>query len=265
MTTRQMGIVTLSLASDVEATVVTKADDAVDYDSFLVGIKGTTLIGNPYSQDYVYGNMPSEMLIPFGTYSFAAESCTEDMAETANDGFGCVRYSGVTRELGIMSVEPMSVEIECAMSNAKVTLVFDDSFLEDFVDPRAELFSEGRTVELPDAMTAAAKVSYFNVDGSVVLSYTVYGKIDGRQLTYTNSMTLSPAKWAKIVIKSNHNGQIGGPDISVDESLDNNHFTEVIDPNEGDQTVDGTAGLPSILVDTQIDDATVIDCMIDIL
>jgi hypothetical protein len=38
----------------------------------------------------------------------------------------------------------------------------------------------------------------------------------------------------------------------------------VIDPEGGNVLVDGTVNLPSILVDTQIDDATSIDCNIDI-
>jgi hypothetical protein len=264
MAPQQMGTVALSLASDVEAVVGTKADNTVDYDSFLVKISGETLIGNRYGQEYVYSEIPDEMLIPFGSYFFSAESCTPAQAETSNEGFGCVRYAGTTQKTDIMSTETMGIEIECSMANAKVTLVFDDSFLEDFTDPKAELKVDDREIELPDAATAAAKVSYFNVDSENLLSYTIYGKINGRELSYTNSMSLAAAKWAKIVIKSNHNGQIGGPDIIIDSNMDNNSFTELIDPNEGSDIVDGSAELPSILVDTRIDDATVIDCVIDI-
>lgn len=264
MAPQQMGVVTLSLASDVEAVVGTKADNTVDYDAFLVNISGETLVGNPYAQEYVYSEIPAEMLIPFGSYFFSAESCTSDAAETSNEGFGCVRYAGTTDETEILSPEPLGIEISCSMANAKVTLAFDESFLEDFTAPRAVLKMGTREIELSDAATAAAKVSYFNVDEENILSYTIYGNINGRNLSYTNTISLSAAKWAKIVIKSNHNGQIGGPDIIVDSEMYNNSFTELIDPNEGADVVDGSIQLPSILVDTRIDDATVIDCVIDI-
>ena len=264
MAPQQMGTVTLSLASDVEAVVGTKADNTVDYDAFLVKIAGETLVGNPFGQEYVYSEIPAEMLIPFGSYFFSADSCTSVEAETSNDGFGCVRYAGSTQQTDIISTETVGIEIECSMANAKVTLVFDDSFLEDFTAPKAELKMGSREIELPDPATAAAKVSYFNIGQENLLSYTIYGNINGRDLSYTNAISLAPAKWAKIVIKSNHNGQIGGPDIIIDSNLDNNAFTELIDPNEGADIVDGSAELPSILVDTQIDDATVIDCVIDI-
>ena len=76
-------------------------------------------------------------------------------------------------------------------------------------------------------------------------------------------MTLYPAKWAKITIKSNHNGLIG-PGVLVDGNMGSESFTEFIDPEEGNVVVDGTAATPSIQVDTQIDDATIVDCIIDI-
>ena len=163
MSPQQMGVVTLSLASDAEVVTGTKADDTIDYDSFLVNIEGETLKGDVFTLEQTYGQMPQQMLVPFGSYVFSAESCTADVAETANGGFGCVRYAGKTSAIDIMSSDPVGVEIECTMANAKVTLVFDDSFLEDFSGCKAEIALGDRTVELPDASIAASKVSYFNV------------------------------------------------------------------------------------------------------
>lgn len=262
VTPQQMGVVTLALASDAEAVVDTKAD-AIDYDSFLIDIEGTTLIGNSYSQpDLRYGDMPASMLIPFGNYTFTAESCTPAAAE---EGLGRVRYEGATSDVDILTEEPVAIEIECSMANAKVTLEFDESFLEDFENPWAELVAGSRTLKLNDAEEAASSVMYFNIsEDAPALEYTVHGDINGRHLTYTNAVQLSAAKWIKIVVRSNHNGQIGGPDISVDESLKDNEFTENIDPNEGETIVNGSAGLSSIRVDVTIESATVIDCTIDI-
>ena len=61
-----------------------------------------------------------------------------------------------------------------------------------------------------------------------------------------------------------HNGQIGGPDISVDGDMGDDSYTVVIDPDTDFDTAEGDVTLPSIIVDASIDDATVIDCYIDI-
>lgn len=265
MEPQRMGAISLSLSSDEEIVVNTKAD-AEDYSDFLVDIYGTTFLGQDYaSEQYLYAEMPDAVVIPYGYYYVAAQSCT---VATAEDGFGQVRYKGVSDQVDVLSQTPSSVTVNCKMVNGKVTIAIDDSFLEDFEDVTAELTAT-RTVELTCEQANAPTEVYFNTpaDG-LQLVYSVYGtlKSSGQKLKYSNSsspMTLMPAKWAKITIKSNHNGLIG-PDIEVDGEMGSNSFTEVIDPEDGSTVVDGSMNLPSILVDTQMDDATVIDCVIDI-
>jgi hypothetical protein len=265
MEPQRMGAISLALSSDKEVMVETKAD-AVDCSGFLVDIYGTTFLGQDYaSEQYVYSEMPDAVVIPYGYYHVSAQSCTSDAAE---DGYGKVRYQGVSDQVDVLSQTPSAVTVNCKMVNGKVTIIIDDSFLEDFEDVTAELTAT-RTVELTSAQANAPTEVYFNTPAEgVQLIYTVYGtvKASGQRLKYSNTaspMNLMPAKWAKITIKSNHNGLIG-PDVTVDGNMGSDSFTEVIDPETGDTILDGTAGLPSILVDTQIDDATVIDCIIDI-
>lgn len=269
MEPQRMGSISLSLSSDEEVVVSTKADE-VDCSDFLVDISGTTFLGQEFSSDrYVYGTMPSEVVIPYGHYHVSAQSCLE---ETAAEGYGCVRYYGQSDQVEVMSEEVEGVTVRCAMVNGKVTLTFDESFLEDFSDVTADV-QVTRSVTMTSTQANAPAELYFNVPQTgAQLIYTIHGTVakgtdSERELTYSNSaspMILSPAKWAKITIKSNHNGLIG-PGVVVDGSMDSESFTELIDPEEGNEAVDGTAGLHSILVDTQIDDATVIDCIIDIL
>lgn len=265
MEPQRMGAISLALSSDREVVVETKAD-AVDCSGFLVDIYGTTFLGQEYASDqYIYAEMPDAVVIPYGYYHVSAQSCTLDEAET---GYGEVRYYGVSGQVDVLSKAPASATVNCKMVNGKVTITIDDSFLEDFEDVTAELTAT-RTVELTAEQANAPTDVYFNTPAEgVQLVYTVYGtvKASGKRLKYSNSaspMSLMPAKWAKITIKSNHNGLIG-PDVTVDGNMGSDSFTEVIDPETGDTVVDGTAGFPSILVDTQIDDATVIDCIIDI-
>lgn len=269
MESQRMGSICLALSSDDEVVVSTKAD-MVDCSDFLVDISGTTFLGQTYDSDrYVFGSMPTEVEIPFGHYHVSAQSCLET---TAAEGYGCVRYYGQSDQVEVMSAEVERVTVRCSMANGKVTVTFDESFLEDFSDVTVDV-QVTRIVSMTSTQANEPAELYFNVPQTgAQLIYTVHGIVakgtdSERKLTYTNAVSpliLNPAKWAKITIKSNHNGLIG-PGIVVDGSMGSDSFTEMIDPEEGNESVEGTAGLPSILVDTQIDNATVIDCVIDIV
>lgn len=269
MEPQKMGAISLALSSDQEVVVSTKAD-AVDCSDFLVDIYGTTFLGQAYAtEQYVYKSMPDEIVIPYGYYTVSAQNCLE---ETAASGFGCARYYGSSDQVDVFSQEVETVTVKCTMANGKVTMTFDDGFLEDFSDVTVDVTAT-RTVTMTSSQANAPSDLYFNVpETGAQLIYAIHGTVakdteSERRLTYTNAsspMTLYPAKWAKITIKSNHNGLIG-PGVIVDGDMDNDSYTEVIDPEDGDTAIDGAAGLPSILVDTQIDDAKVIDCDIDIL
>ena len=268
MEPQRMGAISLLLSSDMEVVVSTKAD-AVDCSDFLVDIYGETFLGFDYaSEQYIYDQMPGEVMIPYGYYRVKAQSCLPSDAEA---GFGCVRYEGESQQVDILSKTPTPVTVACKMVNGKVTMTFDESFLDDFSDVTVDL-AASRTVSMTSDQANAPSEVYFNVPATgTELVYTIYGTIakgtaSERRLSYTNAaspMILYPAKWAKITIRSNHNGMIG-PDIEVDGEMGNDSFTEVVDPDEDNTVVDGSEQLPSIFVDTQIDDATIVDCVIDI-
>lgn len=272
MEPQRTGTISLSLSSDREVTVGTKAETvapAVDCSSFLVDIYGDTFLGQTYSEQYVYSEMPEAVVIPFGYYHVSAQNCLESAAE---EGFGSVRYYGVSKQIDILSNEETSVTVVCSMVNGKVTLTVDESFMEDFTDVYAELAVGDRTVRLESDQTSGNIDVYFNVPSAGSdLVYKVYGTVgkgteQERKLCYSNSaapLSLMPAKWAKITIKSNHNGIIG-PGVSVDDEMGNVTIPEVIDPEDGSEIVDGSLA-PEIYVDAQMDDATVIDCVIDVL
>lgn len=269
MTPQQMGAISLSLSSDKEVVVSTKAD--TDCSDFLVDIYGETYLGQTYaSEQFIYSELAGEeILIPYGTYFVSAQNCLE--AEAAV-GFGCARYYGVSGQVEVYSQTPSNVSLECVMVNGKVSMTFDESFLEDFSDVTVDIRAD-RTVSMTSEQANGGQDVYFNVpSGGTDLIYTVYGTIakdtpSERRVSYTNAaspMTLGPAKWAKITIKSNHNGVIG-PGIDVDDSMDSELYPEIIDPEDGEIIIDGSAELPAISVNTRIDDATVIDCVIDIM
>ena len=266
MESQRLGSISLALSSHSEVEVSTRADN-VDCSTFLVDISGTTYLNQTYaSERYVYSQMPEQVTIPFGNYYVTAQSCDETAAQ---EGLGQVWYHGVSGELEVMSAAPVRASVNCAMINGKVTMTIDESFHEDFTAVTVEV-TAGRTVNLDETMTVSPVDMYFNTpEDGVQLVYTVYGtlKSSGTKLKYTNvtsPLTLSPAKWAKITVRSNHNGLVG-PEISVDGEMDNNSFTEVIDPSGGVELTDGDLQLPTIIVNTDIDDATVIECELEII
>lgn len=265
----QMGSIALSLSSDIEVEAPTKAG-SVDCSNFRVTVDGDRATGETYLQEYIYGQMNASEAIPYGTYTVSAESCSEDDAEA---GTGCVRYYGTSPEFTVASQTAVPVVVSCTMVNAKASLTLDRSFLADFTDITASLKVGDREVAVPLTQTnpEGGQEIYFNIPSSGgLLIYTVAATIckgtdQERRLTYTNAsspITLLPAKWAKVVIRSNHNGIIGGPDISVDDTMGENSTTAIVDPDSGAEVVE--MNLPKIFVDTAIDDAIVIDCELEV-
>lgn len=265
---QEFGYIRLAVSSDVEVVADTKAGGSIDCSGFLVNVSGETFIGNPYSENYIYGEITGDLQIPFGTYVVAAQNCDADDAapfeNVSEKYFGCAHYRGESEQFSVLSTEIEPVRVECTMQNGKVTLTFDSSFLEDFTDVSAHLSVGECGISLTSEEAASSDV-YFNVaETGSTLTYVVSGTIAGKVLTYSNTMTLSPAKWAKITIKSNHNGLIG-PDINVDESMDGNGITEIINPDGTIDTSESNVSAPSIMVDTYMDDAVVVDCVLDVL
>lgn len=266
-----MGFMALSLSSDFEIEAPVKSAGSVNLDEFQVEVKGQKATGEDYLQAYVYGQMQSSEAVPFGTYTVSAQSCTE---EKAAEGLGCVRYQGCSEEFEVASQTAVPVTVRCAMVNAKASLTLDQSFLDDFTGISVKLKVEDREVDVPvDAEhPSCGQEVYFNVpEEGASLTYTVTavvlkGTPQERSVTYTNTkpITLLPAKWAKIIVRSNRNGQIGGPDVSYDDSLGDDSFTETIDPGSGTETIEGIMNLPKIYVNTTLADATVVDCILDV-
>ncbi len=271
MVSQKMGSISLSLSSDREVVVETKA--GIDCSDFLVDIYGETFLGDSYaSEQFMFSEITAPVEIPFGSYFVNAQSCLESTAETANEGLGTVRYWGVSRQFDVLSYETKEISVSCKMVNGKVTLTLDESYLADFKDPYAELTIGDRTVKLTGAQANGESPVYFNVpEEGADLIYKVYGTV-GQGTTqqklqmYSNAsspLKLQPAKWAKITIKSNHNGLLG-PDIIVDGTLYDSSFTEILNPDGGIEVQ--YSNLPVTLkVDATIDDATVVDCFIDVL
>ncbi len=267
METTEMGSISLSLSSDVE--VETRAD-AKDYSNFIIDIQGTGYFdGRTVERHYdAYGQMPTSVELPYGTYTVTAQSCTEAVAAL---DFGCVRYCGVSDSVELLSQESIPVSVICKMANGKATATFDDGFMQDFADVTIDLCVGARTVRLTSEQANAPTDVYFNVaEAGSELRYVITaivgkGTEQERRVSYNNNaspLLLSPGRWAKMTFRSSHNGVIG-PNISVNDDMEYDSTTEDIDPDSGESVKDFSP--ITILVDTQIEDATVVDCTMDVL
>lgn len=257
------GSLDLKISFDVEAEVSTKTDDAGSFALYNISLTGTRTGNDPYTASVVYGEIEAPLVLPYGLYSVEAESCTEIQA---HEGYGCVRFYGMTEGVQVKApVEnPTPVSVECRMANAKVTVAFDEGFLSDFTDVRAELAMGDRKLTLTPEQASSVQ-AYFNVgvSGSEI-HYSVFGSVDGVEREYASSILLMPAKHASLKFKSNHNG-ILGPQVTVDGEMGTNEITGSIDPGSGTPVTGGDIEKPVIYVDYDIKDAVEIDTVIDVI
>ncbi len=259
-TDRRIGMLDVALTSEVEIDVQTKSGA---YDAYNIYIRGTLTGQDPFERDMKYAEMSEGCEVPYGIYSIAAENCTPDQA---HDGLGCARYYGVTTEIKVMSFESTSVSVDCRMVNSKATVTFADDFLSEFdegsVSVDMEVGGRKHTITPP-----SQDIVYFNVDSQgSEFTYTVHGSIDGTSMSYLGTLLLRPAKFARITIKSNHNG-ILGPDIDVQDETEIGveEISGEIDLEDGEEITGGTVQIPVIYVDYEINPAVDVDCILDIL
>lgn len=261
----QYGSLSLSISSDVEVDIQTRSEQTGIYDSYNIHIAGVHTGNDPYSRSLVYGDTDWPFMLPYGLYSIMAESCTEDVAHSSNDGYGCVRFMGVTEDVQVKSPSSLAtaVSVVCTMANAKVSVVFDSGFLSDFENVRAEIILGERDVEITSAQASDIQ-AYFNVEAGSVLTYSVYGTIDATELKYTSSIVLNPAKHARLTFKSNHNGVLG-PQVSVDKEIGTNEISGSINPDSGSPVTGGDIEKPVIYVDYEIKEADEVTTVIDVI
>lgn len=206
----------------------TKADVAgIDLGSFNILVSGVTYhTGEPWSATLKYSEFGGNMEVPYGVYDISAESCTPEDAE---DGDGCVRYAGTRESLDVYSDKPRHAKIVCAIANAAVRVVFDESFMEVFDDGSVMISDGVRAFEISIAQSAERTVWYNVEGGTKSLGYTVKGTIDGVNKEYGGTLTLSAAQEGIILIKSGKDGFFK-PQISVDDIYEDNDMMEILDP-----------------------------------
>lgn len=77
----------------------------------------------------------ADRIQPLGNnYVVMAEDVTKDEAESANNGWGCLRYAGQSDAFSIVANQTTHVTVPCRMANAGLRVYFDSSFTDFFTD-----------------------------------------------------------------------------------------------------------------------------------
>lgn len=165
-------------------------------------------------------------IFPIGSgYAVTAESCTEDVAKTANGGIGQVRYFGTSAPFEVKTNEVSNVKVTCSMANAKVSINYDEVFSNVFTDFTVAVSTEAEpsrvmTFDSNGKCNSTYDAAFFNIDSqNPNLKCVVSGTYKGNVRTATQTIPLEAAKWYKLNIKTSASGQID-MSIAVDDTIE---------------------------------------------
>ena len=228
----QYGYLKLDLSTDTEMTVVTKAEPTAEelaaYNVTLVN----SASGVTETKEYAEISEDGWKLAP-GMYNVYVENLTDDEAAPENDK-GTVMVAGtcdVTVATGVTS----EVEVACTPVNSRVTVNYDDSFAQVFIDPQLTLGTESRIFDMTWGHDVNNSVYY---PAGSQLSWTLNAKLSGdsTQKTYhsSTSITTQAGKWTQVTFSTS--SADGSIKITITVSVEFNETvteTVVIDPFEG--------------------------------
>lgn len=218
----QYGEISVTLSDEPTVEVVTKTDESsTEFSDYQISIyDNQSLSGDPVYGPVAYGDFQTQKLA-FGTYYVTAENCAEAAAEGEDN------QSGQMRLYGCQSVEIseinliQEVEVLCEVSNALVTIGFDESIFENgqcrVNDLQVRVYTESKSF-LVSASQSATSV-WFN-PGS--LEYEITGTYEptGKDIEIEGSLTLAAKSNIQLNVKLNlSNGLIGDPTIDVDTTV----------------------------------------------
>ncbi|MGM9736344.1 MAG: DUF4493 domain-containing protein [Candidatus Cryptobacteroides sp.] len=243
----QYGVLSVSVENSPVEVIETKADDdegTVSVDDFSVTIASAT---NSYS--YIYGEMPSSITLPVGSYNIHAENVTLEESLTQPDKWGQKRFAG--DEIGVAVSGDGSVAnatVNCTMVNSALSVIFDQTVQEYFSSYSLSVSSDESRKLVFDSSNSwnssdrTGAIAYF--ESSVSVSYSFIGtpSAGGDDFSTTGSFTLQPANHLFLTIKVRQTedpqaGSVGKPSITVDQTCDDLYDSITVDPSEGGSTI----------------------------
>lgn len=145
-------------------------DTSYAKNAFQVSVKqgnNTVVKPQPYSE------MQGGVLVKVGSgYQAYAESCSEAEAESANGGWGRIRYYGASELFAVAKDQAMWVELPCAVVNAAVSVQTDEEVTSSAYRLTIQA-SDNTGRSLTFDSSTKENTAYFNVAGSRTIQYTL--------------------------------------------------------------------------------------------
>lgn len=231
-----------------------RATNAPDVNDFTVEFLNTSDQTVPV-ESYRYGEMPEVVTLPVGDYVARAYYGGTYGAAGSTAAFSAPYYNGTSAQFSIEEnkITDNIGTVECALSNVKVTILFDES-LANVMSPDSKVTvkvgGSGELVFTKDTDESG----YFHYDaGSTTISTVFSGVVDGDDTTESKSYSnVQPGNHYRITFKlhsvdPNEPGEINpgdpGDEIKIDatvqlEDLTGGDGINLGDPSDNDIYMD---------------------------
>lgn len=224
----QYGELSVALSDEPSVEVLSKAPEALlptdkEASSYMVRIYDSA---HALKYESVYSAFEAQKL-PLGTYYVTAENCTEADAEAGN---GKMRLYGRSSDV-ILIADALfqTATVGCTVANAKVSVQFDQSVQGRFADLKVSLDGgTARTAPLviSETETGVVTETWFNPSE---LTYTISGTFTAsgmnKAVNISNTISLEARNNVLLLVKVNlENGQLM-PSVTVDTQIDD--LTEI--------------------------------------
>ena len=218
-----MGTFELTLSGDRQTRGTTTTISKEQADNFLITIyKGSDV----YRETDLLKNVNTRLSAGYG-YRIKAESCSEQRAESSNEGWGERRYMGLSESFAIKAGQTTQVGVSCSVVNAGMEVYFDKTVSSYFTDGFRVTVTEGSRTLLFDKNSGGlsdngsssqdSEVAYFNVgdEGTRQITYHIHAVSPRKTLDRDIEITLTKAHIYRVTI--NYEMSTFSLNITVDE------------------------------------------------
>ena len=189
-------------------------DTSYDTNTFQVSVKqgnNTVVKPQPYSE------LQDGVLVKVGSdYQAYAESCSEAEAESANGGWGCIRYYGTSDLFSVTKDQAIRVVLPCAIANAAVSVQTDEEVTSSAYRLTIQA-SDNTGRSLTFDSSTKENTAYFNVAGSRTIQYT----LTIGEYTLSQSFAIQPQHSYTLDVHKQTNEEITvSIGVTVDDTVD---------------------------------------------
>ena len=189
-------------------------DTSYDTNTFQVSVKqgnNTVVKPQPYSE------LQDGVLVKVGSdYQAYAESCSEAEAESANGGWGCIRYYGTSDLFSVTKDQAIRVVLPCAIANAAVSVQTDEEVTSSAYRLTIQA-SDNTGRSLTFDSSTKENTAYFNVAGSRTIQYT----LTIGDYTLSQSFAIQPRHSYTLDVHKQTNEEITvSIGVTVDDTVD---------------------------------------------